>query len=436
VARARAPLDGDALTAAQVEAARARAGELPQLHLAERSRLGLDGSYSLELEAGASVPVWAPEAAADRRLTAERLAATRRQLRAERRAELHDTLLDAVALLATEARLRALDALAAALRAAGPRPAVDPPLRVVDVQLLATGRSGQRRRAEALRQALTAALGVRIPPDGDAPPGATPPGAEPPRAKPPRAARDPLGFGAAQLEPARCLAANDSVTLARLAQADTALSQALAQARARPHADLDLGGSVRLGSDAQLPAYTLRLGMSVRLPPWSEATGAASLTMGAAGVEQSLSASWPNRAPAAPPGAAGAPGGDTQGGHTPGGHTPGGHTPGGDTPGGDAPGGDAPGPAGASAPGAFEPGSAAIADAQRSVERQWTLLVGQEADLLARRRILLAALAEPRPATLSSAYQAATLALQLTDTDEALGVTRLDAALLCGALPP
>lgn len=382
VARAGAPLDGEALTAALVEAARARAGGLPQLRLTERGRLGLDGGYALELDGGASVPVWAPEAAADRRLAAERLAATRRQLLAERRAELHDTLADAVALLAAGARLRALDGLAASLREAGPGPGVRAPLRLVDVQLLAAGRDGSRRRAEALRRALTEALGVPIPPVGEA---------GPPGSGQAETAADPIGFGAAQLEPARCVAASDAVALARLAVADGELADTLARARARTRADLDLGGSLRLAGNGEAPSYTVRLGVSVRLAPWSPATGAASLAVGNAGLEQSLTARWPNRAPGAPPAPAGAP---------------------------------------------QHRGADPVANAEREVRRQLTLLVGQEADLVTRRRILLGALAEPHPSTLTEAYRTATLALQLVDTDQALGVTRLDAALLCGALPP
>lgn len=383
VARARAPLHDEVLTAAEVEVSRAGAAGLPQLRLGERSRLGLDGSYALDLEAGVTLPLWAPAAGADRDLTGERLAATRRQLQSERRAELRDALAQAVSLVASEARLGALDALAAALVAVGPAAAVAPPLRLVDVRLLAAGRSAQRRRAEALRRSLEASLGVPLPaPEIGAADLRAGIGAR-------RAALDPLGFPVVLLEPARCVAASDGVTLARLAQEDARLSSALMRARARPRADLDIGGAVRLGSDGPAPSYVARVGVSVRLPPWGPATGAASLAVGAGGLEQALSARWPNPAPAAPPGKA------------------------------------------ASAE-ADDP----LDDAVRTVRQQLGLLIGRESDLLERRRLLLDALSRPHAPSLTAAYQRATLRLQLADAEEALGLTRLDAALLCGALPP
>lgn len=418
VARARAPLAGDALARASVEVARARAAGMPQLHLDELAHLGLDAGYRIELEAGVSVPLWAPAADADRRLTGARLAATRRQLAAERRAELHDALAAGVALLAAQARLRALDALTASLHAAGDHPRLEPPLRLVDIRLLAAGRATQLRRAEALRRDLIATLGIAIPPVQDATvPGpaqrpATPaprttraatraasatrvaaptgphPGARPLPAPPP-ATRDPLGFVAAQFEPVRCVAASDGVARAGAAAEDARLVAELARARARPHADLDLSGSTTLGDDLREARYAVRLGLSVSLPPWGPSTGAASLAVGAAGLEQSLAARWPNHNPAAPP------------------------------------------------TGSVDADATAdVRDAVRHVRRQLYLLTGQEADLLVRRRILSAALARPRPPTLSGAYHGASLALRLADVDEALGATRLDAALLCGALPP
>ncbi|HKI56936.1 MAG TPA: hypothetical protein VKB31_07260 [Trueperaceae bacterium] len=397
VARAQEPLADQALDAARVEVARAAAAGLPELRLGERSRLGLDAAFTLELEAGVRVPLWAPAVAADRRLTGARLTATRRQLAAERRAHLRDDLAAAVGLLATGARLRALDALAAALRTAGAAPSVPPPLQVVDVRLLAASRSAQRRRAEALRQALTANLGVRVPPVEDAPAPASgapasgaPASGAPSAREAPDAARDPLGFVVAQLEPDRCLAASDDVARARLAVEDASLSAALARARARARVELELGGSATLGGEPLDASYALKAGLSVRLPPWSAATGSASLAVGAAGLEQALDARWPNRQPAAAPAAASA------------------------------------------APDA----APEVADAAAAVRQQLDLLVGQEADLMARRRILLRALAQPAEATLAGAYRSATLALRLADADEALGVTRLDAALLCGALPP
>lgn len=386
VGRALEPLGGEALTAAEVEVARARASGMPQLHLSERSRLGLDASYTLRLEAGASVPLWAPAAIADRRLSDERLAATRQQMAAERRAELHDALAQAVALLAARARARALEALDAALRDAGPDPRVAPPLHLTDVRLLAAGRGAQRRRAEALRQTLAATLAVRIP---EATLGAGADGRRRGVAPAPEAARDPLGFPAGRLDPARCAAASDSVTRARLAGRDVRLSAALARARSQSRVDLDLGAGASLGDALQDPSYTLRLGLSVALPAWSPAEGAASLAVGAAGLEQSLTARWPNRTPSAAP---------------------------------------SPEPAAKAA--------AEVRDAARAVRQRLALLTGQEADLTVRRRILADGLAQRRREGLAGAYRTATLALQLADVDEALGITRLDAALLCAALPP
>ncbi|MEJ2668648.1 MAG: hypothetical protein P8Z81_16405 [Deinococcales bacterium] len=179
--------------------------------------------------------------------------------------------------------------------------------------------------------------------------------------------------------------ASDAVAQARLALTDARLSRALEEARARTHVELDLSGTATLGGEAQVPGYALRLGVSVALPPWGPATGAASVAVGASGLEQSLSARWPNAAPGPPP-------------------TP--------------------------------PDDASIADAARAVRRQLRLLIGREADLLLRRSLLRAALATPPVGTLAGAYRRTTLTLELADADEALGVTRLDAALLCGALPP
>jgi len=403
VARALVPLEGDELTAAEVEARRAAAARLPRLRLSERSRLGLDAAFELELQAGLSLPLSAPATTADRRLTGERLAAARRQLAARRREELHDDLANAVALLETRARLRALDALRAATAhphaSEGGRPAPSatgpasapappasaapwaPPVSPVDVQLLLANRNALLRRDRALRGELRTRLGVRVP---------VPPKATPRASGAPYVARDPLGLVAAELEPQACVTGSDAVARARLAARDRRLAAALDRARSLPHAELELSGTARLGSQRPQAGYGVRLGVSLSLPPWSRGSGAASLAIGAEGLEQSLEAAWPNRAPAAPPG-------------------------------------NPPHDAGA------DPD---VLEAARTVRGQLELLVGQEADLLARRRILLRALSAPLPATLAGAYRSATLALQLADADEGLGVTRLDTALLCGALPP
>jgi len=396
--RARAPLADEALDAALRERRRAAAGALPSLHLSERSHLGLDGVYALTLDAGASFPLLAPTVSADARVTSLRLAITRRQLAAQRRAEAHDALAQAAALLAARARGRALDALAHAVDArarppdpagrapgdgawlpggAGRSAAADPPRVLVDARLLLAGREAQGREARRLRAELARSLSLALPAADRLP-------------APLRSAARPLlgalGFTAADLRPRRCLLAGDAAVLARLSVAEQGASRRLREARAAPRVDLELGGAVDLGGAAPAASYTARVAVSVRLPPWSPASGAASLSAGATGLEQETALAWPNRTPGPPPPPA--------------------------------------------------PSPDPVAEAERAVRAQLFRLQGQERDLARRRAVLLAELPSVRGRTLDGAYLRATLALQLADAEQALDLTALDAALLCGALPP
>ncbi len=399
--RARAPLEGEILDAAVRERRRAAAGALPSLRLNERSHLGLDGVYGLTLDAGVAIPLLAPTVPADALVTTLRLAITRRQLAAQRRAEVHDALAQAAALLAARARRRALDGLASALAGRGP-PAgagsrmpgrAETPARfgadtspsltsdrmraVVDARLLLAGREAQGREARRTRAELVRSLSLTLP-------------AVDRLAAPPRAAHGPLlgvlGFTAAELQPRRCQVASDAVVLAHLSAAEQRASSRLREARAAPRVDLELGGAVDLGGTEPVARYTLRVAASVRLPPWSPASGAASLSAGASGLEQETTLTWPNRTPGPPP---------------------------------------PPGPS-------TDP----VVEAERAVRAQLARLQGQEADLARRRAVLRAALATVRGDPPDGAYLRATLALQLADTEQALDLTALDAALLCSALPP
>ncbi len=400
--RAREPLADEALEAARLEVRRAAAAGLPRLRLHEQTRLGLDGAYGLTLEAGIAVPLLAPDVPADGRVAALRLTLTRRQLAAQRRAEARDALARAVALEAAEQRLWALIELDRSLRALTPsRPrsgaypsgARNPPAppngsagTAIDARLLAAGREAQLREARRLRSELSTALGVALPPIG-----------EPARIRglaenAPTAA--PLGFGSADLEATPCIAASDAVVLAGLAARERASSARLRAARSAARIDLELGGALRLG-DATDAEGAARIALSVRLPPWSPVAGAASLTGGAAGLEQEATLVVPNRTPAPPP-------------------------------------------PDASSDATDDP----VDDARSTVRSTLLRLQGEEADLLRRRRILAAALSArrttaPRASTaLEDAYLRATLRLRLADVDQALGLNGLDAALLCGALPP
>ncbi|MEJ2289554.1 MAG: hypothetical protein P8Y02_13110 [Deinococcales bacterium] len=456
--RARAPLADEALDAARLEVQRAAAGTLPRLRLHERARIGPDGAYGVTLDAGVALPLVAPVVPADGRVAAVRLAITERQVAAQRRADVRDTLARAIALLATEGRLRALDELGRALPGhalharrrprpnggapppgapGSPTPAAPPPDpagsstrsgTAIDARLLVSGRDTQLREARRLRSELTRTLDVALPAVGHL----APPTARARTASRPRAA--PLGFAATDLEVARCLAASDAVRLAVLTVHERAASARLEAARSATRIDLELGGTLRLadGADAEGAA---RVALSVRLPPWSPLSGAASLAGGVTGLEQEATLVWPNRTPAREP---------------------------------------------------AEPADDAILEAQRTVRTRLGRLQGEEADLLRRRRILqdaLSALADrpvadhalpgtaraagtlasstrlgpgrasttragttragaPAAASaledraLENAYLRARLRLRLTDVDQALGLNALDAALLCGALPP
>ncbi len=402
-ARARAPLQDDALDAALRERGRAAAGALPSLRLAERSRLGLDGVYTLTLDAAVTVPLHTPTVEADTRVTAVRLASTRRQLAARRRAEVHDVLARASALLALRARVRALDALARSLGARAP-PATDrpagarardvPPSRAggggaaaptggtalraaVDARLLLAGRPARAREARRLRAELAQSLSLALPPADRL-------FAPPPSATAPLAGA--LGFRATDLRPDLCLAASDTTTLARLAAVEQRAVRALRVARAAPRVDLELGGGVTLGGASEPDArYAARVAVAVRLPPWSPASGAASLAAGAEGLEQRATLAWPNRTPGPPP---------------------------------------------------RTPSTDPVAEAERAVLAELDRLQGQERDLARRRVVLRTALASQQQRAQDDGYLRATLALQLADTEQALDLTALDAALVCGALPP
>ena len=400
-ARARAPLEGEILDAALRERRRAAAGALPALRLSERSHLGLDGAYGFTLDAGVAIPLLAPTVPADARVTTLRLAITRRQLAAQRRAEVHDALAQAAALLATRARKRALDGLARSLATRGPpsgaggrqagRDENPDPFRAhtstsltggrtrasVDARLLLAGREAQGREARRSRAELARSLSLTLPAVDRLP-------------APQPAARGPLlgalGFTAAELQPRRCQIASDAVVLAHLSAAEQRASRRLREARAAPRVDLELGGAVDLGGAEPVARYTLRVAASVRLPPWSPASGAASLSAGVSGLEQETTLTWPNRTPGPPPTAA--------------------------------------------------PSPDPIAEAERAVRAQLARLQGQEDDLARRRAVLRAALASFGGRTPDGAYLRATLALQLADTEQALDLTALDAAMLCSALPP
>jgi len=404
-ARARAPLQDEALDAALRERRRAAAGALPSLRLAETSRLRLDGVYALTLDAGVTVPLQAPAAAADARVTAVRLARTRRQLAARRRADVRDTLARAAALLALRARARALAVLARSLAVRAPpsrgttrsttrgtangsangseeRPApaggaTDATRAAVDARLLLAGRPARAREARRLRGELARSLSLPLPPADRL-------------SAPPRRAAGPLlgvlGLRATDLQPRRCLAASDTTVLARLSAAEQRAVRELREARAAPHVDVELGGTLTLGGASEPAArYAARVAVAVRLPPWSSAAGAASLAAGAEGLEQQATLTWPNRAPGPPP---------------------------------------------------STPSTDAAAEADRAVLAELDRLQGQERDLARRRTVLLTALASLRGSAHDSGYLRATLALQLVDTEQALDLTALDAALVCGALPP
>ena len=414
-ARAYEPLADEALDAALRERRRAAAGALPSLRLSERSHLGWDGGYRLTLGAGVGIPLLAPSQPADARLTTLRLAITRRQLAAERRAQVHDTLAQAAALLASRARTTALDDLARDLTsvlpnglpddppvpepppaagAAGRARAADAPSRTaVDARLLLAGRSAQARQASRLRAELARALALPLP--------AADRLAVPPR---PGAAPLPLlgalGFRANDLDPRRCLAASDAASLARLSTNERRADRRFQEARAAVRVDLELSGTLefgsgdigsgQVGSSEPVTASTARVAVSVRLPPWSPASGTASLAGGAAGLEQEATLTWPNRAPGPPP------------------------------------------PDDPTADRATDP----LLEAERAIRTQLDLLQGQERDLLRRRSVLVAAGSSAPVRTPDEAYLRATLALQLADVDQTLAVTALDAASLCGALPP
>jgi hypothetical protein len=397
-ARAHRPLTGEALDAALRERRRAAAGALPSLRLSERSHLGWDGGYRLTLDAGVNVPLLAPSQPADARLTTLRLAITRRQLAADRRAQVRDALAQAAALLAARARARALNELAVNELARtdpapgptwDPAPAADAPSRTaVDIRLLLAGRGAQARQARSLRAELARALSLPLP--------AAEHLAAPPR---PGAAPLPLfgalGFRANDLDPGRCLAASDAASLARLSVAERRADRRFQEARGAVRVDLELSGTLEVGSNepgnGEIGSASIaRVAVSVRLPPWSPASGTASLSAGAAGLEQESTLTWPNRAPGPPPP--------------------------------DGPTGDR----------ATDP----IDEAEHAVRAQLAMLQGQERDLLRRRSVLVAAGSSAPMRTPQDAYLRATLALQLADVDQALDVTALDAASLCGALPP
>ena len=382
-ARARAPLQDDALDAALRERRRAAAGALPSLRLAERSRLGLDGVYALTLDAGVTVPVQAPAVAADARVTALRLARTRRRLAARRRAEAHDALGRAAALLALRERARALEVLARSAGdrapASGDADATRPHTMraAVDARLLLATRPAREREARRLRGELARSLSLTLPPADRLP-------------APRRRAAGPLlgalGLRATDLRPRRCLAASDTTALARLSLAEQRAVRKLREARAAPRVDVELGGTLTLGGASEPDArYAARVAVAVRLPPWSPASGAASLAAGAEGLEQQATLSWPNRTPGPPPSA---------------------------------------------------PSTDAVVEADRAVLAELDRLQGQERDLTRRRSVLLTALASLRGSAHDGGYLRATLALQLADTEQALDLTALDAALVCGALPP
>ena len=272
--------------------------------------------------------------------------------------------------------------------------AADAPSRtVVNARLLLAGRGAQARQARSLRAELARALSLPLPAAErlSAPPR---PGAAP---LPLLAA---LGFRANDLDPRRCLAASDVALLARLSVDERRADRRFQEARGAVRVDLELSGALEVGSDQlesgqigsgePVTASTARVAVSVRLPPWSPASGTASLSGGVAGLEQESTLTWPNRAPGPPP------------------------------------------PDDPTADRSTDP----IGEAEHAVLTQLDLLQGQERDLLQRRSVLVAAGSWAPVRTPDDAYLRATLALQLADVDQALAVTALDAASLCGALPP
>lgn len=430
-ARARRPLDDPALDAAQLELRRADLGRLPSLRLTEAGTVGWDGSVGLALDGALSLALWAPDVTADRRLTALRLALTERQLAAQRRSELHDTLARASELALAIRQLHHLDVLAAALArdAAGPSgratsATVGAALRRtrIETALRVAGRRALARQALGLRDELQSTLAVELPElvrrpasgAGDVVASRSEPGdadgvrsADPAAAPGLRASAEPRGtqgasplpFGAADLDPVRCLAGSDAVALARLQRLERRAGAALREARSATHVSLELGGGIELGSadlDASagslaatpglLPSARARLALAVRLPPWQPVSGAAAVSAGSSGVEQRLSFGWPNREPAARP--------DPRAGED------------------------------------------VLADTRRRVRVQLSELAAQEAELGRRAGLLARALALAGGPALADAALRADLALELASVDHALALTQLDAALLCGALPP
>ena len=399
--RARAPLEGEALDAALRERRRAAAGALPSLRLNERSHLGLDGVYGLTLDAGVAIPLLAPTAPADALVTTLRLAITQRQLAAQRRAEVHDALAQAAALLAARARARPWrprERVRCPRPARGLRQPHDRPSR--DAGSVRRGRrpepderphTRRRRRPPPAGRARSSGEGSAAYARGAR--------AGPCRSRCPpsigwplhqRAAHGPLlgvlGFTAAELQPRRCQVASDAVVLAHLSAAEQRASSRLREARAAPRVDLELGGAVDLGGTEPVARYTLRMAASVRLPPWSPASGAASLSAGASGLEQETTLTWPNRTPGPPP-----PPGPPR-----------------------TPSSRRSAPCAPSSP-ASRARSATWRAAAPCSGRRWRPSAGEPPD---------------------GAYLRATLALQLADAEQALDLTALDAALLCGALPP
>ena len=429
---ARANGDDPELQAAQLELQRARAGGLPSLRLAERSRLALDGGFGVGLDARLRIPLVAPDVAAEVRLAEVRLQWSARAVAAARRQQLHASLAHALAVLAAEARVRALEALQLALRRApdvssSPRDPSGLEARTrLDARLLADRLEAQRREARQLRQALARALGVTaqdldagipgVSGPGPSHPGASEPGPSTaeargddpsgPRPEGERFAPPPYGTRVSRYDPARCVLASDDVALARLAASEQRAAETGRWAQAATRIDLELGGGVDVGDGAALGTgdarAQLRVSLSVRLPPWSPTTGAATLAAGSAGLQQAITLAWPNRERAAPPES------------------------------GQGPDGAAPDGLNAADPTAADP----TAEAERDLLERLAALRGQEDDLLRRRALLTSALASIDGDGLTSAYLRATLRLQLADVEQALGLTRLDAALACGALPP